>query len=96
MRKSIIAGGSLVLGLILGMLIQPLISDDNVFDCVKKFDRVLNIVERDYVDTVDTKKLTEIAIRAMLDTLDPHTVYISAEDMKAVNEDFQDLSTASG
>lgn len=89
MRKSIIAGGSLVLGLILGMLIQPLISDDNVFDCVKKFDRVLNIVERDYVDTVDTKKLTEIAIRAMLDTLDPHTVYISAEDMKAVNEDFQ-------
>ena len=89
MRKSIIAAGSLVLGLALGMLIQPLISADNVFDCVKKFDRVLNIVQRDYVDTVDAAKLTEIAISALLDTLDPHSVYISAEDMKTVNEDFQ-------
>ncbi len=88
MRKYFIGGTVILFGLLLGVMFQPLISE-NVFENVKKFDRVLNEAIKSYVDTVDTKKLTEAAIRGMLNELDPHSVYITAEEMKGVNEDFQ-------
>lgn len=89
MRKYLITGGTILLGIIIGVMFQPLISGDNVFEHVKKFDRVLNTAIKNYVDDVDTQKLTEAAIRGMLNELDPHSVYITAEEMKGVNEDFQ-------
>jgi carboxyl-terminal processing protease len=39
-----------------------------------------------YVDSVDTQGLAEEAIVAMLERLDPHSVYIPAEDVKTMNE----------
>lgn len=89
MRKYLITGGTVLIGIVLGLLFQPLISGDNVYDQVKKFDRILNMAMRNYVDEVDTQKLTEAAIRGMLEELDPHSVYLTAEEMKGVNEDFQ-------
>jgi carboxyl-terminal processing protease len=89
MKKYFATGGTVILGIVIGLMIQPLISGDNVFEQVKKFDRVLNTAIKNYVNEVDTQKLTEAAIRGMLNELDPHSVYISAEEMKGVNEDFQ-------
>lgn len=79
----------LVIGIVAGMKIQDAISDDKVSDQIKKFADVLGITSRYYVDNVDTQKLTEAAIRGMLDELDPHSTYISQEQLKRVNEDFQ-------
>ena len=45
-----------------------------------KFEEIINNIQRLYVDPVDAKKLTESAIVAMLEELDPHSTYISAED----------------
>lgn len=39
-----------------------------------------------YVDTVNTDKLAETAIRAMLEELDPHSSYLTAEEVKSMNE----------
>lgn len=39
-----------------------------------------------YVDSVNTHELAEEAIIAMLEKLDPHSVYIPAEDVQAMNE----------
>ena len=39
-----------------------------------------------YVDTVDESKLVEDAIRGMLEKLDPHSSYATAEEVKAMNE----------
>lgn len=79
----------LVIGIVAGMKIQNAISDDKVSDQVKKFADVLGITSRYYVDNIDTQKLTEAAIRGMLEELDPHSTYISQEQLKRVNEDFQ-------
>jgi carboxyl-terminal processing protease len=79
----------LIIGIVAGMKIQNAISDDKVSDQVKKFADVLGITSRYYVDNIDTQKLTEAAIRGMLDELDPHSTYISQEQLKRVNEDFQ-------
>lgn len=39
-----------------------------------------------YVDSVDQQKLTEDAIKGMLDKLDPHSAYTNAEETKKMNE----------
>ena len=50
---------------------------------------VINYIETRYVDTINRKSLEESAIPALLEKLDPHSVYIPAKDMQSVNEDMQ-------
>jgi len=47
---------------------------------------VVQFIEQDYVDSVSSVELKETAIKAMLKTLDPHSHYFSAEEIKAENE----------
>jgi len=90
MKKQILSYILLVIvGLTIGVLIQPLISNDGLYDQIRKYQEVLSNAVKNYVEPVDTQKLTESAIRGMLNELDPHSVYITAEEMKAVDEDFQ-------
>ena len=42
-----------------------------------------------YVDEVDENKLVEDAIRGMLDKLDPHSTYTTAEETREMNEPLQ-------
>lgn len=76
-------------GIVIGFLIHPLISSDNIYDQIKKFEFVLNTAYRNYVEDVDASKLTESAIKGMLNELDVHSVYLTAEQMKKVDEDFE-------
>jgi carboxyl-terminal processing protease len=50
-----------------------------------KFNEVLGFIERMYVDTVNTKQLTETAVVAILEKLDPHSTYISKEEVEEAN-----------
>jgi carboxyl-terminal processing protease len=45
-----------------------------------KFVDFLQLLEMEYVDSLNTKDLTEDAIRNILASLDPHSVYIPAEE----------------
>ena len=54
-----------------------------------KLSRILDIIESDYVDTIDRNALIEEAIPTMLRKLDPHSVYISARDLTEANEPLQ-------
>jgi len=90
MRKKIfLTGAILVIGIVLGVLINPLVSSDNVYNQFEKYKKVFGLTVKNYVDDVDTQKLTESAIKGMLNDLDPHSVYIDAKEMKDVQEDFQ-------
>jgi len=52
-------------------------SDDNdVYKGISEFTRVLDIVQRNYVEDVDPNDLTENAIDGMLKALDPYSTYI--------------------
>lgn len=51
-----------------------------------KFDEVYNYVSRLYVDEVDNTKLLDAAVIAMLEKLDPHSTYISKEDVDDANQ----------
>jgi carboxyl-terminal processing protease len=51
-----------------------------------KFGRTLSLIDAFYVDSVNLDMLTEKAIIEVLKNLDPHSTYISAKDVKEMNE----------
>ena len=51
----------------------------------EKFGTLLYYIEQMYVDSVNSVELTEKAIRSMLDELDPHSSYISKEEVDDAN-----------
>ena len=52
-----------------------------------KFDEVMWYIDNDYVDVPDAQKLQDEAITAMVDELDPHSVYIPKKEFDEVNDD---------
>ncbi|RCS26124.1 S41 family peptidase [Polaribacter sp. WD7] len=55
----------------------------------KKIKKLINFIERDYVDDVDTERLLDGAITQMLGKLDPHSVYIPKENQQENIENMQ-------
>ncbi|MFV0483977.1 MAG: S41 family peptidase [Bacteroidales bacterium] len=54
-----------------------------------KVDKIINTIKTRYVDEINTDSIIERIIPDILTGLDPHSVYISAEEMRAVNEDMR-------
>lgn len=50
-------------------------------------DEILRYVEAKYVDSVDTENLRAKAIEHLLEGLDPHSIYISPDELQAVEDD---------
>ena len=78
----------LLSGVVLGMKLTPMFGDDDAVLSLRKLEDAYIVIMSKYVDEVDASALAESAIRGMLGELDPHTVYIDAERMKQVNEEF--------
>ena len=51
-----------------------------------KFDEVMWYVDQNYVDTINEQQLEDEAVAAMLEELDPHSIYISQEEFNSVND----------
>ncbi len=89
-RFSLFAVAAIVIvSVFAGMGIDQLISADNIYMQIKKFGDVLSITEKAYLEDVDTGKLTDAAIEGMLNTLDPHSVYIPPKQNETVMEQFR-------
>ena len=54
-----------------------------------RLNNLLRIIDDQYVDKVDIDSLVEKAIPQILAELDPHSVYISASDVQAANDDLK-------
>lgn len=53
----------------------------------KKFQTILNLIRKDYVDAVNLDSLLENTLPSLLTNLDPHSAYIPAKDLQSVNEE---------
>ena len=53
--------------------------DDSTYKQLEILARVLSYVQNNYVEKVDDRQLVYGAIKGMLDTLDPHTVFMPPE-----------------
>lgn len=88
----------LVIGLFLGTQlhsVSPASSSDTDAGMIitalgeGKIEELLRYIEAKYVDDVNRDKLVESAINSILEQLDPHSNYISKEQLQAVNEQLE-------
>lgn len=79
-----------LLGITIGflsiVLINSTLSAQILNENTYKFGRTLGLIDAAYVDTANLDNLTEKAIVEVLRSLDPHSSYISAKDVKDMNE----------
>jgi carboxyl-terminal processing protease len=84
-----LALASFVAGAILttaAILVPVYSSVENLSEPVTLFETILADLELGYVDPVDTNKLFETGISAMLRSLDPYTEFEAKEDAQQMNE----------
>lgn len=65
---------------------------ENLYTKIKIFTSILETIQRAYIEERDPEELIENAIKGMTSDLDPHTSYLSAEDFKEWNQNFEGYS----
>lgn len=82
----------MAVGMVIGYQLRAKTTGGNSFlrnDKTTPLQQVINLIKNKYVDNVVMDSLEEPAISGLLDHLDPHSVYIPAQDLDAMNEDLQ-------
>ena len=54
-----------------------------------KVDELLSLIDEQYVDTVNVDSITDEVMADLVSKLDPHSVYIPAKDLEAVNSELE-------
>ena len=81
--------------IVLGIIIAKVLDNGHTSQSIiitppkNKLNMVVDYVANEYIDKVDRDYLIEMAIPKFLETLDPHTVYIPADEARAVEEELQ-------
>lgn len=88
----IIIAVSIVAGIFIGTFYANRFSENTpglggIQPGTNKLNGLLRIVNDQYVDTVNMAELVEEAMPQILNELDPHSSYIPAKDLQAVNDD---------
>lgn len=86
----VIIAASIALGIFIGNHYLSLNQGKRrTYSSGNKINAILDIIDEQYVDTVNMKDLVEGAIPKIFSELDPHSVYIPAEDASLVNEELE-------
>lgn len=86
----VIIAASIALGIFIGNHYLSLNQGKRrAYSSGNKINAILDIIDEQYVDTVNMKDLVEGAIPKIFSELDPHSVYIPAEDASLVNEELE-------
>lgn len=89
-RLPLFIGAAIALGIFIGAnMTSGSSTGENLFKSLVKFRQVLTFIENDYVDEVNSDELVESAINEMLANLDPHSVYIPAEELELTRSQLQ-------
>ncbi len=79
-------GLAIVLAFVAGIAVSELMEVRNVgaapkesYEGIETFTNILSIIQKNYVDEVQTKQLIEGAVNGMLTSLDPHSAYLTPE-----------------
>lgn len=83
---------SVVVGIVIGSFYANHFSGNRltvINNGSNRLNNLLRIIDDQYVDKVDIDSLVESAIPQILAELDPHSVYISAKDVQATNDDLK-------
>lgn len=81
----------MIAGMFIGYRIKGNMPDKGIFFVEKErpVQEVLDLIDRKYVDGENVDSLGTIAIQRILAALDPHSVYLPAQELKEVNQSLQ-------
>ena len=51
-----------------------------------KLNKLIDFIEREYVDDINTDSIVDLTVNGILENLDPHSVYIAKNELESVSE----------
>jgi carboxyl-terminal processing protease len=88
MRKKFIVASVILIFVFMGVMIgrwSAAQNTDSVYEDLRTFTEVFSTIKKNYVEEVKPKELIRSAIKGMINSLDPHSAYLTPEEYK----DFQ-------
>jgi carboxyl-terminal processing protease len=71
-----------LIGILVGRWAVETVNAQNGYEELRTFTEVLTLIKKNYVDDVKTKDLVVGAIKGMINSLDPHSSYMTPEALK--------------
>lgn len=93
-ERKLYSAGTVVVALLIGTLIGLLLApkggrQHKAASVGSQLNEVMGLIEQEYVDPMDRDSIAEVAMRAMLSSLDPHSQYLTAEAFQQQNEEMR-------
>ncbi|GGD20251.1 S41 family peptidase [Hyunsoonleella pacifica] len=88
----LILGVAIAAGIFIGGKLNFSDAPDRLFTANSKKDklnRLIDYIEYDYVDDINTDSIVDVTVNGILENLDPHSVYIPRDDMTRVAEEMR-------
>ena len=88
----LIIGTAIAAGVAIGGKLNFTDTSDNLFTTNSKKDklnRLIDYIDYEYVDEVDTDSIVDVTVNGILDNLDPHSTYIPKEDLQRITENMK-------
>ena len=79
----------LLFGAVLGVQFDSYVSTDDALDQFEKMKRAFVIISGRYVEPVDSKEMAEAGVKGMLESLDPHSSYIPADQVRDTRDRYE-------
>ena len=89
---SLIIGVAIAAGILIGGKLNFNGSSNKLFTSNSKKDklnRLIDYIDYEYVDEVNTDSIVDVTVNNILDNLDPHSTYIPKKDLKSVTENMK-------
>ena len=85
----LIMGVAIAAGVAIGGKLNFTDTSDNLFTTNSKKDklnRLIDYIDYEYVDEINTDSIVDVTVNGILDNLDPHSTYIPKEDLARITE----------
>ena len=87
MKKVLTAASISMVAFLAGGGAMHAVSADVDYASLRRFSQILDLVEHNYVKDVKQNELIDGAIKGMLQSLDPHSTYMTKKEFKAMQEE---------
>ena len=88
----LIIGVAIAIGVYIGGKLNFSDTSDRLFTTNSKKDklnRLIDYIDYEYVDEINTDSIVDVTVNGILDNLDPHSTYIPKKDLQRVNENMK-------
>lgn len=88
----LITGIAIAIGVFIGGKLNFSDTSDRLFTTNSKKDklnRLIDYIDYEYVDNINTDSIVDVTVNGILDNLDPHSTYIPKKELKRVTENMR-------